>query len=146
MITFIYRLWFSRKNRFWFNLFFSVQNTSMMDHDKMCTFWNFTTNDWSDVGCRLVGIDDVRKTVTCSCDHMTNFAVMFSAIPPEGKTTFFVYSRFPNWGWRLLPKSELNSSKCRMCDKNIQIWYFFKPLAPFPQKSVKALTRIFTSI
>ena len=40
----------------------------------MCVSWNFTLQDWTPEGCTTnVSIDGV---VTCSCDHLTNFAVL----------------------------------------------------------------------
>lgn len=43
--------------------------------DKLrCVFWNFTTKEWSEDGCRLV--DNNRLYSVCECDHLTNFAIL----------------------------------------------------------------------
>ena len=43
--------------------------------DKLkCVFWNFTTNEWSEDGCRLV--DNNRLYSICECNHLTNFAIL----------------------------------------------------------------------
>ena len=40
----------------------------------MCVSWDFTLQDWITEGCTtIVGEDGV---VTCSCNHLTNFAVL----------------------------------------------------------------------
>ena len=53
-----------------------------MSHHKVHLLSTFIA--WSSDGCSMIEIDDGSNTVTCSCDHMTNFAVLFNAIPPEG--------------------------------------------------------------
>lgn len=40
----------------------------------VCAFWDYTTADWSDEGCRVIHYN--RSHVTCQCDHLTNFAVL----------------------------------------------------------------------
>eukprot|EP00794_Sanderia_malayensis_P014269 gene14269-15756_t len=44
-----------------------------------CVFWDFDADDgfgaWSSRGCRQ--IVDQHNRVTCQCDHMTNFAILF---------------------------------------------------------------------
>jgi G protein-coupled receptor 112 len=44
-----------------------------------CVYWNFTAQngagDWSSDGCRLASLAN-SSSVTCLCDHMTNFAVL----------------------------------------------------------------------
>lgn len=39
-----------------------------------CVFFNFTTEEWSDSGCRLV--ENNRLFSVCECDHLTNFALL----------------------------------------------------------------------
>ena len=38
-----------------------------------CVSWNFTTNSWTGDGCITERDGD---TVTCQCNHLTNFAVL----------------------------------------------------------------------
>nr|CAH7756707.1 unnamed protein product [Callosobruchus chinensis] len=41
-----------------------------------CVFWDYTTNSWSEEGCRVeLSLSNVTHTV-CYCDHLTNFAVL----------------------------------------------------------------------
>lgn len=43
--------------------------------DKLkCVFWNFTSSEWSEDGCKLV--DNNRLYSICECDHLTNFAIL----------------------------------------------------------------------
>lgn len=53
--------------------------------ESLCVFWDFDAmgglGNWSDRGCRQVKIEAGR--VMCHCDHMTNFAVLFSAGGPK---------------------------------------------------------------
>ncbi|XP_022110282.1 adhesion G-protein coupled receptor D1-like [Acanthaster planci] len=54
--------------------------------EKMCSFWNFslsneTSGGWSNKGCHL--ISDTETFVTCSCDHMTSFAVLVQVVDIE---------------------------------------------------------------
>ena len=37
---------------------------------------------WSDEGCSIRSTSN--NTVSCSCTHLTNFAVLFSTVPPLG--------------------------------------------------------------
>ena len=43
-----------------------------------CVFWDFDANenggDWSAAGCRLSKV--IGDMVVCSCDHLTNFAIL----------------------------------------------------------------------
>nr|XP_054764203.1 adhesion G-protein coupled receptor G6-like [Lytechinus pictus] len=41
-----------------------------------CNFWDFEDNDWSQRGCRRITSSDDTEEITCSCDHLTNFAVL----------------------------------------------------------------------
>ncbi|XP_072174697.1 uncharacterized protein [Diadema setosum] len=45
-----------------------------------CTYWDFDLNnglgDWSTLGCDLV--DESEDQAVCSCDHLTNFAVLMA--------------------------------------------------------------------
>ena len=41
---------------------------------EQCVSWDFNTQDWTPSGCTtIVGEDGI---VTCSCNHLTNFAVL----------------------------------------------------------------------
>ncbi|XP_068758664.1 LOW QUALITY PROTEIN: adhesion G-protein coupled receptor G6-like [Montipora capricornis] len=59
-----------------------------MDENGMkavCVFWDFEAigglGNWSNRGCRLIKTEAGRAK--CHCDHMTNFAVLFSASGPR---------------------------------------------------------------
>lgn len=53
-----------------------VEHLDMKERmDKLkCVFWNFTSNEWSEEGCKLV--DNNRLYSICQCDHLTNFALL----------------------------------------------------------------------
>ncbi|KAL1492686.1 hypothetical protein ABEB36_010905 [Hypothenemus hampei] len=41
-----------------------------------CVFWDYTTNSWSEEGCRVdTSYSNYTHTV-CYCDHLTNFAIL----------------------------------------------------------------------
>uniref|UniRef100_A0A3P8W0J3 Adhesion G protein-coupled receptor L1 n=1 Tax=Cynoglossus semilaevis TaxID=244447 RepID=A0A3P8W0J3_CYNSE len=50
-----------------------------------CSFWNYSersmTGQWSSQGCRL--LDTNRTHTTCSCSHLTNFAVLMAHHEPD---------------------------------------------------------------
>ncbi|XP_071815494.1 uncharacterized protein [Apostichopus japonicus] len=53
--------------------------------DTVCAFWNFTANMgargwWDTGGCELISSNDTH--ITCSCNHLTHFAVVSSSIIP----------------------------------------------------------------
>lgn len=47
-----------------------VENVS----NPSCVFWDYTTNTWSEEGCRVESTN--RTHTTCLCDHLTNFAIL----------------------------------------------------------------------
>uniref|UniRef100_A0A3Q3WD45 Uncharacterized protein n=1 Tax=Mola mola TaxID=94237 RepID=A0A3Q3WD45_MOLML len=50
-----------------------------------CSFWNYSersmTGQWSSLGCRLLGTNNTHTT--CSCSHLTNFAVLMAHDEPD---------------------------------------------------------------
>uniref|UniRef100_I3J0L6 Adhesion G protein-coupled receptor L1 n=1 Tax=Oreochromis niloticus TaxID=8128 RepID=I3J0L6_ORENI len=52
-----------------------------------CSFWNYSersmTGQWSSQGCRL--LDTNNTHTTCSCSHLTNFAVLMAHHEPDGQ-------------------------------------------------------------
>lgn len=50
-----------------------------------CSFWNYSersmTGQWSSQGCRL--LDTNSTHTTCSCSHLTNFAVLMAHREPD---------------------------------------------------------------
>ena len=46
-----------------------------------CVFWNFSQSDWSSEGCDVTTSGE--NFTTCSCNHLTNFAVLLDLIPIE---------------------------------------------------------------
>uniref|UniRef100_F6RC45 G-protein coupled receptors family 2 profile 2 domain-containing protein n=3 Tax=Ciona intestinalis TaxID=7719 RepID=F6RC45_CIOIN len=56
-----------------------------------CSFWNFTTLSWRSEGCEVANISssvDERgySTITCHCNHLTNFAVLLNHDTRENPT------------------------------------------------------------
>ncbi|MBN3323466.1 AGRL1 protein, partial [Atractosteus spatula] len=64
---------------------FTLQHLQLENHySPNCTFWNYSERTmmgyWSSQGCRLV---ETNKThTTCSCSHLTNFAVLMAHHDP----------------------------------------------------------------
>ncbi|XP_076332623.1 latrophilin Cirl-like isoform X8 [Tachypleus tridentatus] len=54
--------------------------------DPQCVFWDFETSDWSSQGCSVVSFN-ISHTV-CSCNHLTNFAVLMTIKPIEASMVF----------------------------------------------------------
>lgn len=50
-----------------------------------CSFWNYSersmTGQWSSQGCKL--LDTNNTHTTCSCSHLTNFAVLMAHREPD---------------------------------------------------------------
>ncbi|KAK3585642.1 hypothetical protein CHS0354_004562, partial [Potamilus streckersoni] len=44
------------------------------EHSRLCTYWNVGIKSWSTDGCRQVVKN--QSHTTCSCNHLTNFAVL----------------------------------------------------------------------
>ncbi|XP_065643879.1 adhesion G-protein coupled receptor G6 isoform X5 [Hydra vulgaris] len=63
---------------------FKIINVINLTGKYDCYFWNFTLDYWSNVGCRFVS--KYNYTVTCECDHLTNFALIFD-VSQDKKTT-----------------------------------------------------------
>nr|XP_054768439.1 adhesion G-protein coupled receptor G2-like [Lytechinus pictus] len=61
------------------NMTFKLQKTNP-SYTPTCTYWDYDLNDgegdWSTLGCDLVDENDVQAV--CSCDHLTNFAVLMA--------------------------------------------------------------------
>ncbi|KAF7278827.1 latrophilin Cirl-like isoform X4 [Rhynchophorus ferrugineus] len=41
-----------------------------------CVFWDYTTNAWSEEGCHVESSESNYTHTVCSCDHLTNFAIL----------------------------------------------------------------------
>uniref|UniRef100_A0A8C6TRC1 Adhesion G protein-coupled receptor L1a n=1 Tax=Neogobius melanostomus TaxID=47308 RepID=A0A8C6TRC1_9GOBI len=56
-------------------------------HTPNCSFWNYSersmTGQWSSQGCRLLSSNSTHTT--CSCSHLTNFAVLMAHHEPDGR-------------------------------------------------------------
>ena len=48
----------------------------MASGSEMCVSWNFTLQDWTTEGCTINVTQLEEGIVTCSCNHLTNFAVL----------------------------------------------------------------------
>ena len=44
-----------------------------------CSFWNTTTASYSTLGCSSLGVNLDTSTLTCSCNHLTEFAILYAA-------------------------------------------------------------------
>ncbi|KAL3847293.1 hypothetical protein ACJMK2_018212 [Sinanodonta woodiana] len=44
------------------------------EHSRLCSYWNVANKSWATDGCRQVFKN--QSHTTCSCDHLTNFAVL----------------------------------------------------------------------
>ena len=54
-----------------------VEDVSRMK--SKCVYWDYLSNHWSEDGCRLV--DGNTTHTICSCNHLTNFALLMSHQP-----------------------------------------------------------------
>lgn len=65
------------------SLFFVLQSHNY--NTPNCSFWNYSersmTGQWSSQGCRL--LDTNNTHTTCSCSHLTNFAVLMAHHEPD---------------------------------------------------------------
>ncbi|RXN30567.1 latrophilin-3-like isoform X1 [Labeo rohita] len=71
-----------------------------------CSFWSYSkrsmTGFWSTQDCRLLGTN--RTHTTCSCTHLTNFAVLMahvdvkSIVVPVWSSAGFFFSVWQTWG------------------------------------------------
>ena len=52
----------------------------------VCAFWNETLNAWSSSGCSVAKYD--RESISCSCNHTTNFAARFIALADQQNDLF----------------------------------------------------------
>lgn len=62
--------------------FFLLQQQSEENFNPNCSFWSYSkrtmTGYWSTQDCRLLGTN--RTHTTCSCTHLTNFAVLMAHV------------------------------------------------------------------
>eukprot|EP00117_Sycon_ciliatum_P014266 scpid8912/ scgid0653/ Uromodulin; Tamm-Horsfall urinary glycoprotein; Uromodulin, secreted form len=54
----------------------------------MCSFWNTTHRIWSSEGCMLVN-DSIPDHIVCSCNHLTNFAILTVSQNVPGSLSLF---------------------------------------------------------
>ncbi|KAL4233862.1 hypothetical protein ACF0H5_008537 [Mactra antiquata] len=47
-----------------------------------CSYWSITDRTWATDGCWLVSHNKEDNTVTCHCNHLTNFAILMSPSNP----------------------------------------------------------------
>uniref|UniRef100_A0A673WDW5 Adhesion G protein-coupled receptor L1a n=1 Tax=Salmo trutta TaxID=8032 RepID=A0A673WDW5_SALTR len=65
---------------------FTLKHLQLENHySPNCSFWNYSersmTGQWSSQGCRL--LDTNSTHTTCSCSHLTNFAVLMAHHQPD---------------------------------------------------------------
>ncbi|XP_052762777.1 adhesion G protein-coupled receptor L3-like isoform X1 [Mya arenaria] len=68
---------------------FHLLNNSLTN--PFCSFWETNRSGkslWSTDGCTLEQFDRERGTVSCQCNHLTNFAVLMSPASPSETETF----------------------------------------------------------
>ncbi|XP_062574162.1 adhesion G protein-coupled receptor B1-like isoform X2 [Saccostrea cucullata] len=51
------------------------------DVQAACVSWDFTTNKWSEEGCKVNSTNN--KRTVCQCNHLTNFAILMRPYTPE---------------------------------------------------------------
>eukprot|EP01137_Pigoraptor_chileana_P027094 Opistho-2@9258 len=54
---------------------FTVSLKDASTKDPICGFWNATSISWESSGCAL--ISRVNASITCRCNHLTSFGVLF---------------------------------------------------------------------
>ncbi|KAL4233864.1 hypothetical protein ACF0H5_008539 [Mactra antiquata] len=57
-------------------LIFDIHNKSLRSPN--CSYWSTTDRIWATDGCWLVSYNKEDNTVTCHCNHLTNFAILMS--------------------------------------------------------------------
>lgn len=66
----------------YFIIFFIFKQQSEENFNPNCSFWSYSkrtmTGYWSTQDCRLLGTN--RTHTTCSCTHLTNFAVLMAHV------------------------------------------------------------------
>lgn len=65
-----------------FTYVFALRQQSQENFNPNCSFWSYSkrtmTGFWSTQDCRLLGTN--RTHTTCSCTHLTNFAVLMAHV------------------------------------------------------------------
>lgn len=59
----------------------------------VCAYFNEASGDWSTGGCTYSAADSTATTIACACNHLTDFAVLDSALMPR---------LLPTYAWVLL--------------------------------------------
>ena len=73
-----------------FNLYINVcSNELQVDLPrKSCAFWNIEDEKWDKNGCTLLEENTTSDVVTCSCSHLTNFALIMGDGSCESSSKF----------------------------------------------------------
>ena len=59
-----------------------------MNLTKSCAFWNIEEEGWDKDGCTLLDENTTLDVVTCSCSHLTNFALIMGDGSCEDSSKF----------------------------------------------------------
>ncbi|XP_066915654.1 adhesion G protein-coupled receptor L2-like [Clytia hemisphaerica] len=78
---------------------FPIMATGNLTREEMkrriqCVYWDYNENTWQKDGCRLVlppvsmdgnssTNENVVSSVTCECDHLTDFSILLSVVNPD---------------------------------------------------------------
>ncbi|XP_048731395.2 adhesion G protein-coupled receptor L3-like [Ostrea edulis] len=122
------------------NLTFNhIRKNNDTDLQPNCVSWNFTTNNWSEKGCK-VSLSSTTRTV-CQCIHLTNFAILMRPYVSEKEDsaslktlsatgvilsivftvlTFIIY--ITNWKYI---KSDLNIMLLNLCGSLVVSYLIF---------------------
>lgn len=56
------------------------QMSNQIPNSEKCVYWDYSLNNeqggWSDKGCKRIDDNQDENRIKCSCDHMTNFAIL----------------------------------------------------------------------
>lgn len=97
-----------------FSWFFSpFQQQSEENFNPNCSFWSYSkrtmTGYWSTQDCRLLSTN--RTHTTCSCTHLTNFAVLMAHVDVKVGWLFtFFLNGLPSGPCSFLKSSSVNES------------------------------------
>uniref|UniRef100_A0A8B9GYD2 Adhesion G protein-coupled receptor F3a n=1 Tax=Astyanax mexicanus TaxID=7994 RepID=A0A8B9GYD2_ASTMX len=55
-----------------------LRKDRLPNHEMYCVFWNFSTSQWSDEGCKWGGVDNPN---ICECEHLSAFTILMAKEP-----------------------------------------------------------------
>ena len=60
----------------------------IMKSQAYCAWWDVNTSSFSTIGCTALPSAEAGGAITCSCDHLTEFAARFAAVALQQKSIF----------------------------------------------------------